>query len=91
MITISDSTGNLGDAATTKGYLDAIAAVEKVFDSGQGIFIKTFFENGKTTKPKIAALEATLAANQIDDKSIRSTVINIANLLNKAEDFAVAE
>lgn len=90
-IELADSTGNIGQAATNTGFLDASNSVKVIFDMNRAKELKKFFDKGYTKNPKQAAKDAMVASHKVKDNSVRTTLVNISKLLNKSKKFAVVQ
>jgi hypothetical protein len=88
-IELADKNGPLGQAATNTGFGEARGEVE----TSKTKELKKLFIDGVTKDPKTASKEAYELAHDrsIKKNAIRTTLLNISDLLSKAEEFAVVE
>ena len=84
-LSLTDNTGVVGEIATNLGYMDMMNAAEDSNFSD----LNYFFENGYTRKPDKVAGQAVQLARSIDKDDVKSTLINLAKLLHKANGKAV--
>jgi hypothetical protein len=86
-IELIDANGSLGQASTNTGFSEAREECMKL----GGTLVKQFFEKGETKKPKMVALQVLHVAHKTKNNQVRNSLVNIAKLLNKAEEFVVVQ
>jgi hypothetical protein len=81
--------GPLGQIATNLGWEETSKWVAA---QATGSELQSFFRRGKTVRPqKVAKLARRFAETFQPASEVASVLNNLAQLLEKAEDFAVAE
>lgn len=83
MICLVKDEKNIGDLATTKGWNDLSDFVLNNKSAEMYNSIKLFVKNGETKFPKMVAQQAHKLATNCNDVSIRKTLVNVSNLLEK--------
>ena len=88
-IELVDKDGPIGQAATNTGFQEASEEVE----SSKAKELIKLFVDGVTKDPKTASKEAYELAHDksIRKNSIRTTLLNISELLDKAKEFAMVQ